>query len=98
MTYKLKTPYTEYDVKLQWGKYGNGRKALELVDAENGWPVMTATVNVPEAQLSEGETIIKNYSENEGVLQFLQKNGIVGPVKREIGVGFVSCPVVDLLV
>lgn len=98
MSYKLKTQYSEWNVDLSWGQYSNGRRALELVDSEDGCPIMVATVNVPQAQLSEKETIIKDYSENEGVLQFLQENGIVGPVKREIGVGFVSCPVVEFLV
>jgi hypothetical protein len=91
---KLKTTYSEYDVSLSWGNYSNGRKALRLIDQEDGLPVMTATVNVPEAELAEKEIIIKNYSENEGVLGFLQENGIVGPVKRMLGVGF---PVVELL-
>jgi hypothetical protein len=91
---KLKTTYSEYDVSLSWGNYSNGRKALRLIDQEDGLPVMTATVNVPEAELAEKEIIIKNYSENEGVLEFLQENGIVGPVKRMLGVGF---PVVELL-
>jgi hypothetical protein len=93
---KLKTAYSEYDVILSWGKYGNGRKALEIIDSEDGFPVMVATVNIPEVPLTENEVIIKNYSENEGVLEFLQENGIVGPVKREVGTGFVSFPVVDV--
>lgn len=95
--YKLKTPYSEYQVELAKGSYSNGRTAIELIDAEDGCPVMVATINVPEVELAEGEIIIKNYSENEGVLEFLQENEIVGPVKRNIGTGFVSCPVVDLL-
>lgn len=98
MTYHLVTKYSEYDVVFVWRKYHNGRRRLDLIDAKDGTPVMTPTVNVSEVQLSKNETIIKDYSENEGVLKFLQMNGIVGPVKREIGVGFVSCPIVDFLV
>lgn len=98
MIYHFKTKYSEYDVVFGWGEYSNGRSSLRLFDAQDGCPIMTATVNVEEAQLSENETIIKTYAENEGVLQFLQSNGIVGPVKREVGVGFVICPVVDFLV
>jgi hypothetical protein len=95
--YTLKTPYSEYSVYLSKGKYPNGRTSIKLIDAEDGCPVMTATTNVPEVELAENEIIIKNYSENEGVLEFLQENGIVGEVKRTIGVGFVSAPVVELL-
>lgn len=98
MSYHLKTRFTDNEVTLSWGRYTNGRKALGLIDVEDGSPVMVATVNIPMADLSETETIIKDYSENEGVLKFLQENGIVGPVKREIPTGFVRCPVVDILI
>lgn len=98
MIYHIVTKYSEYDVVLVWRQYSNGRRRLDLIDVEDGTPVMTATVNVPEEDLSGNETVIKNYSENEGVLRFLQINGIVGPVKREIEVGFVNCPIVDFLV
>lgn len=95
--YTLKTPYSEYNVTISKRKYSNGRTSLQIIDAEDGFPVMTATTNVPEVELAENEIIIKNYSENEGVLEFLQENGIVGEVKRTIGIGFVSVPVVELL-
>lgn len=98
MIYHIVTKYSEYDVIFVWRQYQNGRRRLDLIDAKDGCPVMTATVNVPEVSLSGHETIIKDYAENEGVLRFLQTNGIVGPVKREIGVGYVSCPIVDFLV
>lgn len=94
---KLITPYSEYNVSLSWGNYSNGRRALRLIDQEDGLPVMTVTVNVPDEELAENELIIKNYSENEGVLDFLLENDIVGPVKRTVFVGRMECPVVDLL-
>ena len=98
MNYELKTPYGNYTVSLEWNKYGsNGRTALELIDVEDGSPVMVATVNVPDAHLEPDEMIIKNYSENEGVLEFLQENNIVGPVIRTIRTGFVSAQVVKKL-
>jgi len=94
---KLQTLYGSYIVDLQWGTYKNGRRSLELVDTFDGEPVLVATVNLPDEQLGEHETIIKDYSENEGVLKFLQANKIVGEVKRWVSTGFVKCPVVDIL-
>jgi len=94
--YKYVGPYSCYDVRIEFGKYYNGRTAIELIEAETGEPIMTATVNIPDVELTNREIIIKNYSENEGVLGFLMENNIVGPVKREVGIGFVSCPIVDL--
>ena len=95
--YSLKTPHSNYNVTINRKRYGNGRHVLELIDVEDGFPVMVATVNIPAASLEESEVIIKNYSENEGVLEFLQENEIVGPVKREVQTGWVTCPIVDLL-
>jgi hypothetical protein len=95
--YVLKTQHAEYNVFLKKGKYSNGRTAIELIDAEDGCPVMTATVNIPDAHLEKDEIIIKNYSENEGVLDFLIENGITSKPDRWIASGWVTCPVVKLL-
>jgi hypothetical protein len=96
--YKIKTKYGEtYDVTLKFGKYSNGRTAIELIDCEDGFPLMTATVNLPDAEIQDDEVIIKNYSENEGVLEFLIKNEIVSPPTRTIPTGWVTCQVVKLL-
>ena len=76
---------------------GNDRRAIQLIDMEDGYPYCMATVNIPDALIEANEVIIKNWSENEGILEALQVNGIVGPVKRRIQSGFVYCDVVDLL-
>jgi hypothetical protein len=95
--YKYVGEYGCYNVQIEFTKYSNGRPAIELIEAETGEPILTATVNIPDVDLKGREIVIKNYSENEGVLGFLLQHSIVGPVKREIGIGFVSCPVVDLI-
>lgn len=79
-----------------FGEYANGRTAIELVSAKDGEPWYVATVNIPEEKVDGDEIIIKDYSENEGVLAALQKAGIVGKVKREASVA--GTYVVDLLV
>ena len=71
------------------------RKAIRIVDAEDGIPVMTATVNMPDENLEEGEIILKNYSENEGCLPFMITNGVVSEVQRWVGHGMA---VVKLLI
>lgn len=97
MNFELNTPYGHYTVRPEWGNYSNGRTALELIDVEDGEVVMVATVNVPNSMIQKDELIIKDYSENEGVLQSLQNAGIVGPVLGTVRTGFVSCPVVKRL-
>ena len=89
------------------GSYRNGVPALELVFAETdheagnmeGEPWCVASVNLPEAacKLVKGQTFIKNWSENEGVLEALQEAGVVGPTLFEVQTGFVKAQAVQIL-
>jgi hypothetical protein len=95
-TYELNTTYANYTVHvINAGSYANGRRAIRIVDAEDGAAVMTATVNMPDEHLESDEVIIKNYSENEGCLPFLVANGVVSPAIRWVDHGM---PIVKLLV
>ncbi|TXJ29032.1 MAG: hypothetical protein E6Q24_04970 [Chitinophagaceae bacterium] len=90
--------YKRYKVRIQLGKYPNCRLALEL-RTKNSEPVCVATVNIPGEALLPGEIIIKNWGENEGILKWLQSQGIISAPKRKfsIGAGFTYAYVVDLL-
>ena len=55
----------------------NGRTAIKLVDSSDGTPVLTASVNLPDSDIPDGYVAIKDYSENEGVLEGLIKAGIL---------------------
>jgi hypothetical protein len=97
--YRLELGEDEYQVTLEFGKYhGNGRTAITVVDATFGEDLLVATVNIPEASLEEGETVIKDYSENAGILAFLIENGIVSKPVRTVSTGFASVSVVKLLI
>lgn len=93
---------------VSFAKYGNGRTAIRLMNAEtlnddgfdyppNTMPIATATVNIPDyPDLKDDEVIIKDYSENEGMLNALVNAGIVSkPFARA---GFILAPVCRLLV
>ena len=69
--------FKEWVCELQFGRYPNGRTAIELVDYKTYEPIATATVNVPKIILEENEIIIKDYSENQGMFQALYNAGIV---------------------
>ncbi len=91
-TYKYNLGESTYEVFLRVSKYmNNGRRSVQLIDAEDGCSFMTVTVNVPDAHIGEDEVIVKNYSENEGVLDFLIENGLVRGVKRMIDRGMPVC-------
>ena len=87
-----------YTLSVEMTRYaGNDRQAIQLIDTEDGDLYCTATVNMPDMDLGDNEVAIKNWSENEGILECLQANGVVGPTKRRMPTGFVYVDVVDLL-
>ena len=60
--------------------YNNGRKALELVeDGPLCEPVAMATVNVIEHPCEDDYAYIKDYSENEGMVDALVEAKIIKP-------------------
>jgi len=81
---------------IQWGKYPNGRVAIQLMCADG--PMARATVNIPEYEPDFDEVLIKDYSENEGMLDALVKAGIVKDTGKRAFSGYVTIPVCKLLV
>ena len=90
--------FREWPVRLSWGKYVGGRTALALMHAEDGDPVACCTVNIPEASLGENEILVKNWTENEGMDDWLAENGIAKHTGRDVATGYVSAPVMELLI
>lgn len=77
-----------YNCQVIKTKYAQGGAiCLRLVSTENE-PIATATVNVPEYKVRSGYLLIKNYSENQGILDALVEAGIVTPTGVTIPVGY----------
>lgn len=75
-----------------------GALALQLVDADDGAPVAMATVNLAGfSEYLEGEVLVKDYSECEGMLAALEDAGVVYTGRR-LRTGFVEIPVARLLI
>ena len=83
--------------KILHKKYTNGRTALKAFGQE-GEPLATLTVNIPGVSLNPGEVIIKDYSENEGVLKDLIEMGIVEKEYSRFPYGWVSPAVCKLVI
>lgn len=83
---------------LDFGQYQNGRTAIELNDSSTGEPVAVATVNLPNEKIADDEVIIKNWSENEGMLATLEKAGVISKPIRTVETGYVEAHVCKLLV
>jgi hypothetical protein len=74
-------------------RYNNGQTCIQLIDTADGFPFATATVAVENDLLKEEEVAIKDYSENEGVLDTLLAHNIVEEPHAFIQSGFVKIPI-----
>ena len=94
--FTFQPPYSEgpVTVYLQSRNYASGNVRIDLIDAIDHCPYMSVTVNVDG--LDENEVAIKNYSENEGILDVLVDEGIVKPPHRHVKSGFVLIPICEL--
>jgi hypothetical protein len=102
--------FKKWNCSIHFGKYADSdRTAIILRNArpmiEDGIlhhpgsvPIAVATVNMPNVFLKDKEIIIKNWSENEGILDVLVKANIISKPKWLTLTGFVHADVCDLLV
>ena len=82
--------FKNWDCDIQNSFYGNGQPAIILNDSENGEKIATATSCLDlNAELPKGHTLIKDYSENEGMLKALTDQGIVEDTGKIHPSGFV---------
>lgn len=79
MKYKLHNTIVNVSI----AKYGNRRPAI-LIKDEEGLPYMTATINVSNYECPIEDVVIKNYSENEGIYEWLVERNIILPAYGEL--------------
>ncbi|WP_371366239.1 hypothetical protein SRRS_06870 [Sporomusa rhizae] len=91
----MKVQFNQWNCQVVFGKYQNGETAIQLIDAEDGCPVATATVWIPN--LKTDEIAVKDYSENSGMLKTLIDAGIVTEPHRHERSDYVSIPVCKLV-
>jgi hypothetical protein len=89
--------FRDWLCEIQQQTYSNGRTALLLVDAKTGESIAVATANLPHESLEPGQVFIKNHSENHGMLEALEKAGIVKATGETVQSGFVQVPKATLL-
>ncbi|MFW6015275.1 MAG: hypothetical protein ACOCRK_02410 [bacterium] len=92
----LKTKYIDEEAFLQLDKYSNGSTAISFRSSV-GEPLSVATVSLGDITPSEGCAFIKNWSENEGVLDCLIDNDMVELTGKEIETGYCKAQEVKLL-
>lgn len=79
------------------GRYANGQTLLTL-SCEDCLPMATASVSIPEYSHGCGRVFIKNWSENQGILEALVEAGIVEDTGEKVPTGFAEAHVCRLLV
>jgi len=85
-----------YACEMQLDHYTNGNKCISLVDTRDGSAVATATVNLDGVELSANEVMVKDYSENKGMLAALRDSKVVENIVDVMQSGYVDIPVVTL--
>lgn len=65
----------------------NGRLCLRLQDWETGEPIAAATINLPDVKLEGREIAIKDYSENQGMVEALISAGVIARPHAEVQIG-----------
>jgi hypothetical protein len=95
--------FKEWLCAVELGQYGNKRLAIQLVSAVEdhskdlylGEPIGTATVNMPDIDITKDQVIIKAYSENEGMVEALQKAGYISENVQAVNIGFVDVHIAE---
>ena len=105
----LNTKYGNYDCIINYTHYADGNKAITLV-SETGAPIAKATVNMPEVEEQRlnvleamGEldnkdefVYIKDYAENEGMLNALKDAGLILHEVATTRTNHINIPLVQL--
>lgn len=77
-----------YDV---YAKINTEEKSINLFCQEDNTPFAKASVQIKD--LESNEIAIKNYSENEGILEYLCENKIITQPHRYVESGYVTIPI-----
>ena len=87
-------------VRISLAKYSNGAPVILGTVEETGEPYAVFSVNMVDGgwdtKLPPNHTYIKMWSEGEGMLELLQKHGIVGKPKFYADNSFVKAPAVEI--
>lgn len=87
--------FSDYTCAIRMEKYLSGANSIILVDVVDNFPVANCCVNLPG--LADDEVAIKNYSENEGILDALLEAKVISEPVRFERSGFVNIPICKLI-
>jgi hypothetical protein len=95
--FHCKTKYVdEPNALLKVDRYQNNDRICLSVYSPTGEALMKCTTNIPEVDLTWDLVAIKNYSENEGILECLIANNFISEPIQEIKNRYTEFPVCQL--
>lgn len=83
------------ECSVKFSEYPNGQTKIQLYDLLDGAPYCTATAPSPEP-LMEEEVAIKNWSENEGILDALVAAEIIYAPHHQIRTGYANLQICNI--
>lgn len=96
-TFEKELVYNGEKVRLFLGKYIHPANNALFMETMDGDPHATCSINL-ETEIPVGEDLIfiKDYSENEGMTDFLLKNGVIEQIIGSKQSGYIYAPVAKL--
>jgi len=92
----LETKYLpKQDYTIKKDTYRTGGMALLIMDGYT--EAMRVSVNIEGFRCPEGHIVVKDYSENEGILDALIAAGVLCRTDTSVRSGFVNCEVCKVL-
>jgi hypothetical protein len=89
-TFELKLAYYTFpNCYFVPSRYSSNNNLALKIESEDKGLICVCTVN-PDEKLSDDVICIKNYSENEGMVEFLKNMGIIGDMVKVIPSGWVE--------
>ena len=93
--------FKDWRCRLYLASYSDGNTALSMYDTEDGSAIACVSINLApvEPELLEDRALIylKDYSENEGMLDLLVAEGIVERTGRTRQSGYIEAPLVRII-
>ena len=93
--------FKDWRCRLYLASYSDGNTALSMYDTEDGSAITRVSLNLApvEAELLEDRALIylKDYSENEGMLDLLVAEGIVERTGHTRQSGYIEAPLVRII-
>jgi len=89
--------FKSWHCNVTYAKYGNGRLAIVLVDSTTHQTIAKATLNLPDEELASDEVAIKDYAENETMLEALMDAGIISQPIRHAHTGYITVPICEYI-